>query len=369
MSNLIKALILALLQLPMFGGAYVLLKQLNQDPVFVAAMAVAYEVVLFAVAFGKKVWATLEPDAVQAVADWIKAVAADARRRFDSSARHYARWVLSEESRVTAFGYDLDLKTKPSVRRIFVNLRLDGAAPSEIIRAPFFTRPALDGDRIWTFLRQAHGSDSSSAALVVLGKAGFGKTTLMQHIGLTFASNRQFRYGMLPHTPLLLYLREHYKTILDKTSPAAAGEPYTLGQLAQEHYALRGVQLSPGWFEQQLDGGKCVVLLDGLDEVPRIEDRQKVSAWIDAQISAYRQSVFVVTSRPEGHEEAPLQNPKCRFWPCCRSRPRNARSSWRSGTWPISSPTTRSSWRAAGRSNKPMRKRAKPWPSCAPAPR
>lgn len=137
MSNLIKALILALLQLPMFGGAYVLLKQLNQDPVFVAAMAVAYEVVLFAVAFGKKVWATLEPDAVQAVADWIKAVAADARRRFDSSARHYARWVLSEESRVTAFGYDLDLKTKPSVRRIFVNLRLDGAAPSEIIRAPF----------------------------------------------------------------------------------------------------------------------------------------------------------------------------------------------------------------------------------------
>ena len=43
-----------------------------------------------------------------------------------------------------------------------------------------------------------------------------------------------------------------------------------------------------------------MILLDGLDEVARQEDRGTVAAWVERQISSYPGNHFVITSRPHG---------------------------------------------------------------------
>ena len=47
-----------------------------------------------------------------------------------------------------------------------------------------------------------------------------------------------------------------------------------------------------------------MVLLDGLDEVARQEDRTKVAAWAERQISQYPRNDYVITSRPQGYRTA-----------------------------------------------------------------
>ncbi len=55
-----------------------------------------------------------------------------------------------------------------------------------------------------------------------------------------------------------------------------------------------------GWWERQLRRGRCLVLLDGLDEVARAEDRLAVADWVERQIAAYPGNRFVITSRSFG---------------------------------------------------------------------
>lgn len=46
------------------------------------------------------------------------------------------------------------------------------------------------------------------------------------------------------------------------------------------------------------------MLLDGLDEVARDEDRRLIADWIERQVAAYPDNHFVVTSRPHGYRTA-----------------------------------------------------------------
>ena len=48
-------------------------------------------------------------------------------------------------------------------------------------------------------------------------------------------------------------------------------------------------------------------MLDGLDEIPDDTQRQKVSKWVTQQINHYKNTPFILTSRPEGYRKAPLQ--------------------------------------------------------------
>src|SRR5262249_15844262 len=61
-----------------------------------------------------------------------------------------------------------------------------------------------------------------------------------------------------------------------------------------------------GWFEKQLDAGKCLIMFDGLDEVASAEQRRKVVEWVDLQMKVYGDCPFIVTSRPHGYRSNPL---------------------------------------------------------------
>jgi predicted NACHT family NTPase len=65
----------------------------------------------------------------------------------------------------------------------------------------------------------------------------------------------------------------------------------------------RGCVVEPGFFDAQLSAHRCLVLLDGLDEVADESQRRAVSRWIAEQSRAYGRNPFVVTCRPAGFRE------------------------------------------------------------------
>ena len=99
---------------------------------------------------------------------------------------------------------------------------------------------------------------------------------------------------------MLLYLRDHASSIVEDPR-------VSLPILVAAVLARYGVTEPPGWLERRLRAGECVVLLDGLDEVARQEDRQVVSDWVTVQVTRYPGNDFVITSRPLGYQSTPVE--------------------------------------------------------------
>jgi hypothetical protein len=133
----------------------------------------------------------------------------------------------------------------------------------------------------------------SQVVLALVGQAGSGKSTLLAQ-----AARRGARRSLLGHPgrrriPVLLALREQADLIV--ANPAV-----TLAEVARSAAGNRAGGEPAGWWERQLGRGRCLVLLDGLDEVARSDDRGVVADWVERQIAAQPRNHFVVTSRPYG---------------------------------------------------------------------
>jgi len=195
--------------------------------------------------------------------------------------------------------------TGPSVLQIdklFVDLRLAPSADSQRFSPnPPFASPLPNVRDIWDFLRLKNEEEGNNIALVISGSSGSGKTTLLQFVAYVLADNRQSRYNIGPYTPILLSLRDHLQRITNNPGT-------TLGELTQEFFkrSYPDLKLPSAWFEQILGRGKSLVLLDGLNEAGGDDQRMKISRWIDDQVRLYPKSRFIVTTRPESYQTAPL---------------------------------------------------------------
>jgi predicted NACHT family NTPase len=143
--------------------------------------------------------------------------------------------------------------------------------------------------------------------LVVIGAPGCGKTTLLKHVLLTFANNRQWRHGMRARVPFFVEVREVAKLrqasnepTLPKLLETALRKDRTTADLARK--------VPKGWLEKTLRSGKFILLWDGLDEVADAEERRAVAAWLDRAIESpeYRHNTSIVTARPAGYLGATL---------------------------------------------------------------
>ena len=82
----------------------------------------------------------------------------------------------------------------------------------------------------------------------------------------------------------------------------------TLPAYLTQYYAGLDMHAREGFFKRALDDGRCLVLLDGLDEVADEDERRQMSEWVDRLVTLYPKNRYIVTSRPPGYESAPLTN-------------------------------------------------------------
>ncbi|ASC74139.1 putative NTPase NACHT family protein [Halomicronema hongdechloris C2206] len=129
----------------------------------------------------------------------------------------------------------------------------------------------------------------------------------MRHITLMYAIRKRRRlHPRVPKLhPVLLRLREIYELILEHPEPS-------LADLTKQFFQGKSGDLkakleeSPRWFEKRLRRGRCLVMLDGLDEIADDSQRQAVSRWVDRQLKDYYETPFILTSRPDAYKKAPL---------------------------------------------------------------
>ncbi|HEV8563022.1 MAG TPA: NACHT domain-containing protein [Actinophytocola sp.] len=213
-------------------------------------------------------------------------------RKVTRFGRQYREYMLGSLRRIDVKGLATIGFYTPELDEVFVDVSLAYRAPHQIPEGVLTQTPAEVTDRhsLNDFL-----DNEDPAVLAVVGVPGSGKTTLLRHTARALCRHPRGRRTV----PLLLYLRDHVTKIV-------ANPQVTLPMLVVDTLGRMGTTEPPGWFEQHLRAGHAVVLLDGLDEVAKKEDRAKVAAWVTDQTRQYPRNDFVITSRPQGYRDAPI---------------------------------------------------------------
>ncbi len=152
---------------------------------------------------------------------------------------------------------------------------------------------------IWDLLPRVDQPDKtfSERLLAIIADPGYGKTTLLRFLTLSFANQSHRDQNAKPLIPILLLFRDFYGRIQSQTQPSLTQliveEVQKLPRCAELH-------TSEQWFKDQLMQGRGLVMLDGLDEVPDAQ-RELVSQWANWQMQHYS-SQFILTSRPHGYD-------------------------------------------------------------------
>lgn len=132
-----------------------------------------------------------------------------------------------------------------------------------------------------------------SRRLLIRGMAGSGKTTLLQWIAVRSAT-KSFNDKLSDWNdtiPFFIRLREHLLQGLPR--------PEAFPGLVTS--AIADI-MPKGWVHTQLESGRAIVLIDGLDEVPTPQ-REHVRTWLSDMVGNYPQARFIISSRPDAIEE------------------------------------------------------------------
>ncbi len=158
--------------------------------------------------------------------------------------------------------------------------------------------------QIWDFLA-AMANEPAFRRMAVLGAPGSGKTTLLRHLTLIYAHKQERqRHAKAPKLiPVLLYLRDVRQEIVNNQPSIAE----LITQQVKQQRKIQPLNPPDNWFAEKLRENKCLVMLDGLDEVADETERLRVSNWVDEQMQAYPDTAFILTSRPFGYKTARLQ--------------------------------------------------------------
>jgi hypothetical protein len=198
----------------------------------------------------------------------------------------YRRWVLDSLRYVDVQDLATGGDYIPELGDVYVDVALVSRAPHQDSGNP--AEDASERHSISELLDRR-----PRAVLAIVGQPGSGKSTMLAHVARRSAQTAVRGPLGRRRIPVLLALRELADSIV-------ADPAISLPDVVRA--AVGGVagKEPGGWWERQLGRGRCLVLLDGLDEVARAEDRLVVADWVERQIAAYAGNHFVVTSRAFG---------------------------------------------------------------------
>ena len=154
---------------------------------------------------------------------------------------------------------------------------------------------------------QVHEAVQRYTRLVVLGNPGAGKTTLLKYLTVICAEGRaEAELGLKADgagapLPVLIPLREFAAECAERDQDYCLLD--YLYTHAREHLMLN---IPRSFFEEALEAGRCLVCLDGLDEVWAVGQRKAITDEVKALAARFPHSRYIVTSRSVGYEEAPL---------------------------------------------------------------
>ncbi len=192
------------------------------------------------------------------------------------------------------------------LENVFVSLQVAREIPEKTTGAMIQRQVKAENQEIWNFLAQSSKKKFQAfRCLAVIGPPGLGKTTLLKHLTLIYAKKKTRGYNNAPKLiPVLLYLRDICHLIVTE-------QPPSLPKLIREHIknlpSPEPLNPPANWIEDRLKIGKCLVMLDGLDEVADLEERTQVSQWVNRQMANYRKTLFILTSRPHGYRSTPVE--------------------------------------------------------------
>jgi len=145
--------------------------------------------------------------------------------------------------------------------------------------------------------------------LVVLGDPGSGKTTLLRYLALTYARDLLGETGLVARRlqlqerclPILLPLRDLARYLQAHHPDPSTDGPKLLLDYLRIYFANQDIALPDHFFAGRLRANKCIVLLDGVDEVADLATRHRVARIIEGFTIAYPGNRYVVTSRVYGY--------------------------------------------------------------------
>ncbi|MFF8958835.1 NACHT domain-containing protein [Streptomyces sp. NPDC014894] len=193
--------------------------------------------------------------------------------------QRYAEHIARKHSELTIYGLDLNQAREWRLDAAYVALEAVTAADANPVPLP--VEAVLSGrDRV-----------------LLRGGAGSGKTTLVQWLAVTTARQPYEEIGehltqLVGRVPFVLPLR---RVVRD-------GSPPTPGDfLHAVRSAIAGAQ-PDGWADRVLGSGRALVLIDGIDEIPRRE-REETRRWLRELMGDFPGNLWVVTARPSAVAE------------------------------------------------------------------
>ena len=126
--------------------------------------------------------------------------------------------------------------------------------------------------------------------LVIRGGAGAGKSTLMQWLAVQAASMGFTGKLTAWNTKIPFFIR--LRSLVGQGFPAPEDWPVLIAKTI-------AAQMPDGWVHRYLELGQALVLIDGVDELPR-QAREDFFEALQDLVRDFPQATYLITSRPSG---------------------------------------------------------------------